>query len=105
MKLPSYTGQCIQVLGTSEFSVRYLDKSVRVPIHVVKGGGPNLLGRDLLTQFHFNLSYLNVLEGCSQPLKPILDKHPDIFSNQVGCLRDVAVTLPMHSDAKQILQA
>ena len=80
--------------------MRYLDKSVCVPIHVVKGGGPNLLGRDLLTQFHFNLSDLNMFEGCSQPLKAVLDKHPDVFSDQVGCLRDVAVTLPVHSDAK-----
>ena len=53
-KLRSYTGQDIKVLGTSKFVVRYGDKNHCLSLHVVKGGGPNLLGRNWLTHLKIN---------------------------------------------------
>lgn len=49
-----------------------------------------MMGRDILIQFHFNLSDLNVFKGCSQPLK---GKHPDVFTHQVGCLYNYQCTV------------
>ena len=45
-KLRSYTGHFIQVLGITEVKTRYGGKELVLPIHVVNGDGPNLMGRD-----------------------------------------------------------
>ena len=80
-KLRSYTGQDIKVLGTSKFVVRYGDKNHCLSLHVVKGGGPNLLGRNWLTHLKINFCDLNVIKHHSGPLKVVLDKHPAVFSD------------------------
>lgn len=43
--LKSYTGHPIHVLGVAEVEARYGVKEVCLPVHVVVGGGPNLMGR------------------------------------------------------------
>ena len=49
--LRSYTGHSIPVLGTMEVEARYGNKMLVLPVYIVSGGGPNLLGRDWLTHF------------------------------------------------------
>ena len=44
--LKSYTGQSITVLGKFEPSIKYNGQTVVMPILIVKGDRPNLLGRD-----------------------------------------------------------
>ena len=51
MKLTSYTGQTIPVLGLVNVITEYKGQSAQVPNVVVAGEMPNLLGRTLLTEF------------------------------------------------------
>lgn len=46
--LRTYTGEPIQVLGTTSFKARYESKQLCLSLHVVVGSGPNLLGRDCI---------------------------------------------------------
>lgn len=57
VKLKSYTGDAIPVLGTAALQARYNTQQVDVVVQVVSGDGPNLLGRDWfwrLTSIPFN---------------------------------------------------
>ncbi len=49
--LRSYTGHPIPVLGTMPVEARYEGKGLVLPVYVVSGCGPNLLGRDWLSHF------------------------------------------------------
>ena len=49
---------------------------------MVKGAGPNLFGRDWLSQVNVNMGEIFSLE----PLKEIIEEYPNVFSDQLGCL-------------------
>lgn len=98
-KLRSYTGHFIQMLGITKVKARYVGKELVLPIHVVQGGGPNLMGRDWLSQFQINLSELNLVEP-SSPLGEVLDKHSEVFKDELGCVKDEPVKLMVDDQAK-----
>ena len=59
--LRSYTGHPIPVLGTMPVEARYGGKGLGLPVYVVSGCGPNLLGRDWLSHFDVHLPLLQSL--------------------------------------------
>lgn len=46
VKLKTYTGEAVQILGTAHVDAKYGEVEHKLIIHVVDGKGPNLLGRD-----------------------------------------------------------
>ena len=44
--LQTYTGERISVLGSIQVEVSHNNQTKQLPLLVVKGQGPNLLGRD-----------------------------------------------------------
>ena len=94
-ELRSYTGHGIPVLSTMKVKVRYGDKEQVLPVHVVKGGGPNLMGRDWLSHLGVNLKDVHCVEP-SSPLGKVLDKFGDVFKEELGCVKDVKVKLVVH---------
>ena len=46
--LRTYTGEKIQPLGSCSVEVKYNNKGATLPLLVIKGNGPNLLGRNWL---------------------------------------------------------
>ena len=100
VKLKSYTGDTIPVLGCTTVQARYSNcKQVPVVVQVVSGDGPNLLGRDWLGQLEVDLGAIqvNTLQETTA-LDEILDKHPKVFSADLGCMEGPKVEL--HIDTK-----
>ena len=93
VQLRTYTGEAIRVLGTTIVSVNYNNQEVVLPIHVVQGAGPDLMGRDWLE--HFKVT--NYLE---QSLQSILDNHSTVFDNDLGCMKGVEIELQVKAEAK-----
>ena len=98
--LETYTGQTIPILGKTSVSVRVADQEEVLPIHVVDGAGPNLMGRDWLHKFKINLGEVNHVEEVTQPLQAVLDKHATVFDGSLGCMKDTTVTLEVKSEVK-----
>ena len=46
IKLCTYTGESLKVLGVADVTVMYKGQETKLPLVVVGQGGPNLLGRD-----------------------------------------------------------
>ena len=90
------------MLGCATVQARYSNcKQVPVVVQVVSGDGPNLLGRDWLGQLEVDLgaTQVNTLqETGTTALDEILDKHPKIFSADLGCMEGPKVEL--HIDTK-----
>ena len=47
--LRTYTGEKVSLLGTVNATIKYQDQTTRLPVLIVKGQGPNILGRDSIT--------------------------------------------------------
>jgi hypothetical protein len=85
----------------NHIKARYGKRELSLSVHIVNGGGPNLMGRDWLSQFEVNLCDLKLIQQTHnpEPLNAILDKHPDVFRDEIGCLRDRTVNLTVHENA------
>ena len=80
--LRSYTGHTIPVLGTVQVEARYGNKVLVLPVYIVTGGGPNLLGRDWVSHFDVDLSLSQAIT-CDRRLDSILETHSTVFTNGI----------------------
>ena len=83
--LKSYSGHAIPVLGTMQVEARYRDKGLVLPVYIVTGGGPNLLGRDWLSHFEVDLALLQAVTSDGK-LDSILETYSAVFSDELGCV-------------------
>ena len=99
VKLKTYTGEPIPVLGTVSVKVSYNNCELELFVQVVDGKGPDLMGRDWLTQFKVALRPVNSLESLP-PLKEVLEKHAEVFNDQLGCLQGQEIKLIVKENAQ-----
>ena len=52
--LHSYSGECIPVVGSIDVCVSYKGQKITLPLVIVRGVGPSLLGRNWLQNMQFN---------------------------------------------------
>ena len=62
IRLNTYTGEAIQVLGKLAVKVSHGDQEAELWVQVVAGTGPDLVGRDWLSGFRFTLYNMQALE-------------------------------------------
>ena len=55
---------------------------------MVEGEGPNILGRDWITEFKANFGQIDSLVGSSQ-LHVLPEKHSSVFNNEISTLKGV----------------
>ena len=97
--LKTYTGEKIDILGSAQVVACYQGKEVVLPVQVVKGVGPNLLGRDWINQLKVSVgSRCNLLNSESN-LDHLLGKHAELFKPELGTLKDFKAILYLKPDA------
>ena len=62
-RLTTYTGEIIQPCGTCDVSVDYDDRHFQLPLLVVPGEGPSLLGRNWLQVVQLNWRRIHQLRA------------------------------------------
>lgn len=89
-------------MGKAEVKVEAVDGTVTtLPLIVVEGKGPSLLGRNWLRHVRFDWQSIAYLEPASQghELKRILSHHKAVFSEGLGKLRGTTVKLHVNQEA------
>jgi len=86
VKIRTYTGESLKVVGCMEADITYGDQKSHVSLLVVEGQGPNLLGRDLLRQIQLNWHEIFCLQWTSS-LQCILQQHKDVFKEELGTMK------------------
>ena len=77
-QLYTYTGNQLEICGAMDVSVEYHGKINILPLVVVAGDGPNLLGRNWLSVIQLDWSQIfNVCQQNDKPLVQVLDKYSD----------------------------
>ena len=87
VKLRTYTGQAVSVLGQLLVKVQYNNVTETVPLQVVRGSGTTLLGRDWLLKFRLDWKTIFKLHT-TLTLQEVLDSHDEVFSDKLGTLKD-----------------
>ena len=103
-KLRTYTGEPIPVRGEVSAVIHYDDQHLELPVIVVDTKGPNLLGRDWMSFLRLDwhtIKQVRCDHGRRQNLGDILtEKYPDVFSEELGCLKDVEIKFDVKSDVE-----
>ena len=98
-RLRTYTGEPMPVLGLITVPVHHNNKQKILPLLVVKGGGPSLLGRDWLQ--HLRLDWKAIHQVCLiDDVRAILDRYAGLFQEELGTLQGTKVKLLMDSDVQ-----
>ena len=82
VKLHSYSGESVPVVSTADVTVNYGNQVASLPLLVVEGGGPSLLGRNWLCELKLNWHEIFWLHNGS--LSQVLEKHKAVFEPGLG---------------------
>ena len=92
--LRTYTGKKIQPLGSCSVEVKYNNKGAILPLLVIKGNGPNLLGCNWLPYIRIDWKSIRVVSN-------ILAKHQNVFWEGLGHFRGYHAKIHVEQDAVQ----
>ncbi|KAJ8403255.1 hypothetical protein AAFF_G00354720 [Aldrovandia affinis] len=89
--LRTYSREKLSPKGMLQVHVKYGEKTQELPLYVVNGNGPPLLGRDWLTHMKLNWSEIKLLRTTKttetethKRLEQLLKKHEAVFQDQMG---------------------
>ena len=80
--LRTYSGENLRIIGTIHVNVLYKNQTVEnLPLLVVPGDGPNLLGRNWLMKLKIEWKSLNFIKYCD--LNSVLKHHECVFVKEL----------------------
>ena len=85
VRLQTYSKEPLVVMGTTEVDVSYQGQSATLPLVVVKGQGPTLLGRNWLGKIRLNWGEIHYTR--SPGLHQLLGEYEEIFQEGLGTFR------------------
>ncbi|KAK3720962.1 hypothetical protein QZH41_006532 [Actinostola sp. cb2023] len=107
VKLHTYTGDKIDVCGKFNADVQYESQYATLPITVVGGAGPSLIGRDWLYKLKLEWnkivkinSVANTATPTNHNLQALLGKYPDVFKTGLGTMQGITAKLELKDGAK-----
>ena len=99
VKLHTYTKEAIKVLSSITVKVAYKTQVKDLPLLVVAGEGPSLLGRNWLAVLKLDWHELHLITRDNE-LQIILNSHSSIFNEELGKAVGITATLHVSDNAK-----
>ena len=108
--LTTYTGEKISVLGKLIVDVKYGKQHKQLPLYVVDGNGPSLMGRNWLPEINLNWKSLKLVSTASmqaspkpqisfkQQMEALLENHKAVFEEGLGKISTFEATLQLKPD-------
>ena len=82
VRLCTYLKEPIEVLGSANANMAYEGQAAQLPLIVVKGDGPTLMGRNWLKKLTLNWSQLHYTRCAG--LQDLLEKYQEVFQDQLA---------------------
>lgn len=98
VNLCTYSGEKISVQGEAMCNVEYEGKQYGLPIIIISGNGPTLLGRSWLQ--HISLNWPKLFQPIlkvDDQLTQLLESFSDVFKDELGTLRGDKVSIHIDS--------
>ena len=100
ISLRTYTGEKIAPKGIADVVVQYNNQVNRLPVLVLKGNGPNLIGRNWLENICLNWESIKRL--AKPNIDNVLNKYDDLFTEELGELKGVTAKIYVDPSTKPI---
>ena len=97
--LKTYTTEPLEVHGEMSAQVQNHNQSYTLPILIVEGNGPALLGRNWLNKLKLDWGTL-AYSAVTRSLQNVLDSHMDVFKDELGTVKDIKVSLTTKSTSQ-----
>ena len=95
--LKTCTGEPLKLQGEAQVTVCYKDQKFKLPLIVVKGDGPPLLGRNWLQNIVLDWKEI---KHVVTSLDGLLQKYNTLVDNKLGTMKGVQVKLAVKPDSK-----
>lgn len=82
VQLQTYSKEPLPVLGQIKVRAEYAGQEAKLPLLIVKGDGPPLMGRDWLSVIRINWHEIHLIS--STGLEDTLRRHTDVFRDGLG---------------------
>ena len=99
VRLRTYTGEGIPVVGQLTVKVRYQDQEQELPLVVVAGDGPSLLRRDWLAKLRLEWKHIFNMHA-QETLQDVLERHDAVFKPELGKIKGVEAKLYINPEAQ-----
>ena len=80
--------------------VQYKQQSYNLPLLVVSGSGPSLIGRDWMSKIRFNWANIKHTRCQQAELQSLLDKYPEVFKDELGTMSNFKATLDLKPESR-----
>ena len=100
--LRTYTVEEVRLEGSLEVTVSYEGREFKLPLLVVKGKGPALLGRNWLREIRLNLPMIKQLAPMNQRLEKVVQSYPHLFKDGLGTLQGVKAKIHVDPSATPV---
>ena len=97
--LRTYTTEPLKVLGYMQAQVQYENQKATVPLFIIEGKGPSLIGRDWMTKIQFNWNTVKQISAQGR-LEALFEKYSSIFSDKLGTMKNYTATLELEQSVK-----
>ena len=84
-------------MGCCSVNVEYNGQSAEMPLLIVEGSGPSLMGRDWLSQIQLNWKQIHHIHTAS--LQAVLARYPAVFQKGLGTLNGYKAKIHVDPDA------
>ena len=91
--LKTYTGETVPMAGKADVHVELNGHKATLPIYVVKGDYPALMGRPWLEMMRLDWKAVNVVSTTPTKLSGVLKRHAAVFNDELGNMKGIAVKL------------
>ena len=100
VRLTTYTGEPVPILGAIDVTATVNAQTKDLALQVVQGDGPSLLGRDWLEVIQLDWPRIHQLQQGSEKWQSIVDRHSDVFKDELGHIKGHKVKLQLKPDAQ-----
>ena len=100
--LRTYTREEVKPKGSLDVMVIYEEKEYHLPLLVVQGKGPALLGKNWLEKLKLNWHMIKQLTPGNQQLREVVQKYPQLFEESLGTLKGATAKIYIDQTATPI---
>ncbi|XP_060786568.1 LOW QUALITY PROTEIN: uncharacterized protein K02A2.6-like [Neoarius graeffei] len=98
-KRPHLKQTQLTLKSVADVEVTYAQQVKTLPLVVVKGTGPSLLGRAWLETLKLKWDEIKHVRTETQGLQQVLSKHEDVFKEELGMLKGMKATIRVSAEA------
>ena len=95
--LRTYSGDLLKVMGEVNVEVDYNNQSKVLPLVVVDGDGPSLMGRNWLKQIKLDWA---AVYSCRSECDKVIRSFSNVFKEELGLIRNTKATIHVDKEAQ-----